>query len=76
MSEPLVQRLCIVGVGLIGGSLARALRQTHAVAEVIGAGRDPAHLRKAVDLGVIDVYTTDLTVAVAEADVVVLAVPR
>ncbi len=75
MSDVLISRLCIIGVGLIGGSLARALRQANAVTTIIGCGRDVAHLQKAQELGVIDQYSTDLAEAVKDADVVVLAVP-
>lgn len=71
----LIRRLCIIGVGLIGGSLARALRQAGAVGEIIGAGRHKESLQKALELEVIDRYETDLTRAVVGADVVVVAVP-
>jgi len=70
-----IQRLVIIGVGLIGGSLARALREAGAVGEVVGCGRDRAHLDEAVRLGVIDRYELDAADAVAGADIVVLAVP-
>jgi len=75
MSDVLISRLCIIGVGLIGGSLARALRHANAVDEVVGCGRDIAHLQKAQQLGVIDHYATDPAEAVKDADMVVLAVP-
>jgi len=55
--------------------LASALREAGAVGEVVGCGRDPAHLQQAVQLGVIDRYEIDPAAAVAGADVVVLAVP-
>jgi prephenate dehydrogenase len=70
-----IRRLCIIGVGLIGGSLARALRATGYCGEVIGAGRNPVHLRQAVELGVIDRFETDPGRAVAGADMVLVAVP-
>lgn len=73
--QPLIRRLCIIGVGLIGGSLARALRAADEVGEVVGGGRGENNLRAAVRLGVIDRYHTDLTQAVAGADVVMVAVP-
>ncbi len=73
--HPLIRRLCIIGVGLIGGSLAQALKQANAVAEVVGAGRAEASLQKALTLGVIDRYETKLATAVVDADVVVVAVP-
>ena len=75
MAHPLIQRLCIIGVGLIGGSLARALREAGEVGEVIGCGRGEDNLRAAVRLGVIDRYATDPACAVRDADVVVVAVP-
>ena len=75
MSAPLINKLCVIGVGLIGGSLARALRKAGAVEHIIGAGRDHAHLERAKDLGVIDSFSTDLSEAVSDADMVVLAVP-
>jgi prephenate dehydrogenase len=75
LETPLIQRLCVIGVGLIGGSLARALKQANAVSEVIGAGHREESLRPALALGVIDHSTTNLAAAVAGAQVVVVAVP-
>jgi len=69
------KRLTIIGVGLIGGSLARALRRGDSCGEIVGCGRDGAHLQKAVELGVIDRYEMDIAAAVSGADVVVVAVP-
>ena len=74
-AQPLIQRLCVIGVGLIGGSLARALKQAGEVGEVVGSGRSEDNLRAAVRLGVVDRYDTDPARAVAGADVVVVAVP-
>ncbi len=70
-----IQRLAIIGVGLIGGSLAQALRKADAVVEVIGCGRGKSNLEKAVELGVIDRYTHDVAEAVDGADMVFVAVP-
>jgi prephenate dehydrogenase len=75
MKKIIINKLCIIGVGLIGGSLARALKKAGAVAEVVGAGRDAAHLEKAKALGVIDHFETDISLAVKGCDMVVLAVP-
>lgn len=74
-AQPLIQRLCVIGVGLIGGSLARALRDAGEVGEVVGSGRNEDNLRAAVRLGVVDRYDTDPARAVVGADVVVVAVP-
>ncbi len=70
-----VQTVCIIGTGLIGGSLALALKQANFCRRVIGAGRTEATLQKAVELGVIDHYEMDYAVAVKDADIVVVAVP-
>ena len=69
------RRLAVIGVGLIGGSLARALRAAGLVGEVVGCGRGEANLRKAVELGVIDRYTHEVGAVVEGADLVFLAVP-
>lgn len=71
----MIHRLTIIGVGLIGGSLARAVRLAGICHEIIGCGRDESELKKAVDLGVIDTYYIQPAEAVQEADVVVVAVP-
>ena len=71
----MIERLCIVGVGLIGGSLARALRRAGAVGEVVGTSRREAHLRRAQDLGVIDRFFLDPVEAVRGADMVVVCTP-
>ncbi|HLO25925.1 MAG TPA: prephenate dehydrogenase/arogenate dehydrogenase family protein [Geobacteraceae bacterium] len=72
---PLINRLAIIGVGLIGGSLARVLRDKGEVGEIVGIGRGEANLRKAVELGVIDRYATDPGAGVDGADLVFLATP-
>ncbi|MEJ2344416.1 MAG: prephenate dehydrogenase/arogenate dehydrogenase family protein [Gammaproteobacteria bacterium] len=71
----MLRSLCIIGVGLIGGSLARAARGAGLCAEIVGSGRNAANLQRAVELGVIDRYHTDPAVAVRGADLVVAAVP-
>jgi prephenate dehydrogenase len=71
----MINRLSIIGVGLIGGSLAQALKRAGYCAEVVGGGRDEQQLQRAVKLGVIDRYEKDPARAVIDADVIVLAVP-
>jgi prephenate dehydrogenase len=71
----MIGRLVIVGVGLIGGSFALALRAAGAVGEVVGVGRRPENLAAAVELGAIDrVGALDRT-TFADADLVLLAAP-
>ncbi|HEX9802868.1 MAG TPA: prephenate dehydrogenase/arogenate dehydrogenase family protein [Gammaproteobacteria bacterium] len=71
----MIKRLCIIGVGLIGGSLARALKAAGACGEVVGYGRNPEALRRALELGVIDRAESDIAAAARGADVIVLGVP-
>ncbi len=71
----MIQTLTVIGVGLIGGSLALALKEKGAVGTVIGAGRSEANLKRAQDLGIVDTWTTSLAEAVQDADVVLIAVP-
>ncbi len=71
-------RLLVVGLGLIGGSLALAARQRHLFREVIGASRSPATLKKALEMGVVDRVENDLPTALAAmeaGDIVVVGVP-
>lgn len=70
-----LNKLVICGVGLIGGSLARALKAAGTVKEVVGVGRSEASLARACELGVIDRAAVSMADAVAGADVVVLAAP-
>jgi prephenate dehydrogenase len=71
----LIERLAIIGVGLIGGSLARALRERGQVQEVVGFGRSLGNLQKAVELGVIDSAAVSVADAAHNADMIVVAVP-
>ena len=71
----LIQRLTIIGVGLIGGSLARALKQENVCGEIVGCGRNTVNLQHAIDLGVIDRYDTHPANAASGADMVIVAVP-
>ena len=71
----MIDRLCVVGTGLIGGSLARDLRRLGEVREIVGSSRNAANLQRAVDLGVIDRFDVDPAAAVAGSDMVVVAVP-
>ncbi len=74
MTAPLAQRLAIVGLGLLGGSIALAARRRGLVAQVVGSGRSRASVLSAERSGALDVVT-DLEEAVRGADLVVLATP-
>jgi prephenate dehydrogenase len=76
MSETFfIPRLTVIGVGLIGGSLALALKEAGVVGEVVGCGRGRPNLEKALERGIIDRFTRDPLEAVDGADVVFLATP-
>ncbi len=71
----MIQRLAIVGVGLLGGSVAKAVRAGGLAREIVGVGRDEARLGTALRDGALDRVTTDLDAGVSDADFVLLAVP-
>jgi prephenate dehydrogenase len=74
VAAPRLDTVVIFGVGLIGGSFALALKAAGAAGRVIGLGRNPANLERALKLGVIDAACTD-PAAVAAADLVLIATP-
>ncbi len=73
--EPLIGRLVVVGLGLIGGSFAKGLRESGLCREVVGVDLDPQSRKLAVELGVVDRCEEDLAAACIGADVIQLAVP-
>ncbi|NOS73383.1 MAG: prephenate dehydrogenase/arogenate dehydrogenase family protein, partial [Methyloglobulus sp.] len=70
-------KLCIIGVGLIGGSIARSVKRHDLSKTIVGFGRekDVPNLQAAKDLGVIADYCLDIAEAVANADCIVIATP-
>lgn len=74
MSAPMFQKVAIVGVGLIGGSLAAAMKDQGLAAHIVGIGRSQASLDEALSLGLIDAASIDIA-AVAGCDLVVLCAP-
>ena len=75
MAAPRLGRVAVIGVGLIGGSFALALKRAGACEQVVGVGRDPANLRVALERGAIDRGETDPAQAVEGADLVLVATP-
>ena len=74
-SPPLEEIVAIVGVGLIGGSLAAALRQRKVARHVIGVGRDASRLEAARKAGLIDEGSTDLAEVARRASLIVFCTP-
>ena len=71
----LIKNLCVIGTGLIGGSLCLALKEAGSCENIIGAGRTEETLKKAQELNIIDSYSTDIAKAVAGADLIFVSVP-
>jgi prephenate dehydrogenase len=75
MAKPRIGKLVVIGVGLIGGSFALALKRARAVKRVVGVGRTRANLADALKRRIIDESSQDAARAVRDADFVLLATP-
>ena len=69
----MIGRLVVVGVGLLGGSVALAARASGVAREIVGVGRDRQRLEGPLRAGLVDRITTDVAAGVDDADCVVLA---
>lgn len=74
-----MKKLVIFGVGLIGGSVALALKKAdklnNTTTHIVGVGRSGKSLQNAFDLGVIDSAETDVSAAIQDADLILIAAP-
>lgn len=68
-------KLAVIGVGLIGGSFALALKQAKKVSHVVGVGRSPANLKLALERGIVDSIASDPAAAARDADLVLISTP-
>jgi cyclohexadieny/prephenate dehydrogenase len=75
MSRPLFDRIALIGIGLIGSSLARVIRREKLANHVAISTRSAATLKRAGELGLGDSYHTDLAEGVKDADLVIVSVP-
>ena len=73
MKKKLFNKVCIFGVGLLGGSIGMAIKKNGLADKVVGIGRDIKRLKKAVLLGAVDTVTTDYISEVKDADLVILS---
>ena len=73
MKEKLFNKVCIFGVGLIGGSIGMAIKKNGLADKVIGIGRDIGRLKKAVLAGAVGKVTTDYIAEVKDADLIILS---
>lgn len=71
----MIQRLAVVGLGLLGGSVVKATRARALAKEIVAVGRRREALASALDSGVVDYATTDLAEGLREADFILLATP-
>jgi prephenate dehydrogenase len=74
-SPLIIERMAIVGTGLIGGSFARALRVAGAVRTIVGIDTDRHNLEQALNLGIVDEIAADVSTGVRGAQVVFISVP-
>jgi prephenate dehydrogenase len=70
-----LNKLVIFGVGLIGGSVALALKKAQFVAHIVGVGRSESSLKEALNLGVIDAAETSIKAACSDANLILIAAP-
>ena len=71
----MINKITIIGVGLLGGSLARALKERNLAKVVFGYGRDQSRLEEAQKSNIIDASSTNIKEAIDEANIVVIATP-
>lgn len=75
MTSPPLHKLVVIGVGLIGGSFALALRNAGMVKHIVGVGRSQENMQRALELGIIDEIASNFASALKGADFVLLAMP-
>jgi cyclohexadieny/prephenate dehydrogenase len=75
MHDPMFNRIALVGIGLIGSSLARVIRREGLAGEIVVSSRSAETLARAEELQLGDRYTTDAAEAVRDADLVIVSVP-
>ncbi|WP_274627637.1 prephenate/arogenate dehydrogenase family protein [Arvimicrobium flavum] len=75
MPNPMFEKIALIGIGLIGSSLARVIRRENLAGHVAIATRSEKTLARAAELKLGDSYTTDLEEAVRDADLVIVSVP-
>ena len=71
----MINKITIIGVGLIGGSLARALKEKNLAKVIFGYGRDQSRLEGAQKSNVIDDFSTSIKEAIVDAEIIVIATP-
>lgn len=75
MSAPLFDTVALIGIGLIGSSIARGIREQGLARRILCVDANPQHCAEALELGIVDEATTEATAALGDAGLVILAVP-
>ena len=75
MSAPIIDRLALIGVGLIGGSIARAAREYGVVREIVATARSPETRKRVIELGIADRVVATNAEAAKDADLVIVCIP-
>jgi cyclohexadieny/prephenate dehydrogenase len=75
LPAPLFERLALIGIGLIGSSIAHVARRKGLARTIVAADQDPAVRKRVAELGLADVIAPDAAAAVRDADLVILCVP-
>jgi cyclohexadieny/prephenate dehydrogenase len=73
--QPIFERLALIGIGLIGSSIARAARAENVVRSIVATDRSPATRQRIIELGLADEVTQTNAAAVAGADLVIVCIP-
>jgi cyclohexadieny/prephenate dehydrogenase len=75
LEQPIVNKLALIGTGLIGGSIARAARASGAAKTIVATARSPETRRRVIELGFADQVTDTNAEAVKDADLVIVSIP-
>ena len=75
LDQPMFTRVALIGIGLIGSSLAHVMRRENIAGEITVSSRSEATLKRAKELGLGDTYYADAAQAAADADLVIVSVP-
>jgi len=75
VTAPIIERLALIGVGLIGGSIARAAREYGAARTIVATARSEATRRRVIELGIADQVVESNAEAARDADLVIVCIP-
>jgi cyclohexadieny/prephenate dehydrogenase len=75
LEKPLFERVALIGIGLIGSSIARAVKHLHLAGTIVAVDRSEGVVARVRELGIADEATTDPVAGVKDADLVILCVP-